>query len=178
MEEIEAKVLEIDVEQIQAHILSQGGHPDLDDIFEAWFFDRSNMEITNRGDLLRLRREGHSVVVAYKQKISTDGAKVMKETETQVADAENMIGILKSLGLEPIKTTKKRRIQYQWEDCHLVIDDYQGELAAIPPFLEIEAPSRERLADALNMLKIDPKEALPWSTYDLVKHYGLDTKAS
>lgn len=173
MEEIEVKVLEIDPVKMQEVFLSIGAEKEFDQIFEATFYDLPDKSIRAKGELLRLRIEGEQAVLTYKQPLSTDGAKVMKETETAVEDGEAMKSILAILGYQPIKHTLKRRIQYRWQDCHIVIDDYQAELAPIPPFLEIEAASRERLTACLHALAIDPISALPWNTYDLANHYGL-----
>ena len=177
MEEIEVKILEVDPEALKQWIVEIGGQPEFDKIFEAWFFDHPNGEIRERGDLLRLRQEGTQGMLAYKQKLSQEGAKVMKETETEVGDANLMKEILLASGFVVTKFTRKRRQQFLWEDCHFVIDDYEGDLAAIPPFLEIEAPSISRLNDALKALQIDESKALPWSTYDLALHYGVENKA-
>lgn len=173
MEEIEVKVLEIDPAGMQEVFIGIGAEKEFDQIFEATFYDLPDRSIKAKGELLRLRIEGEQAVLTYKQPLSTDGAKVMKETETAVEDGEAMKSILAILGYQPIKHTLKRRIQYRWQDCHIVIDDYQAELAAIPPFIEIEAPSRERLAACLTALNIAPDSALPWNTYDLARHYGL-----
>lgn len=173
MEEIEVKILEIDPVAIQETFLNMGAEREFDQIFEATFYDLPDQSIRAKGELLRLRIEGKQAVLTYKQPLSKDGAKVMKETETAVENGEAMKSMLTILGYQPVKHTLKRRIQYRWQDCHLVIDDYQGELAAIPPFLEIEAPSRERLSACLRALRLDPASALPWNTYDLANYYGL-----
>lgn len=173
MEEIEVKILEIDPIAMQKAFLEIGGEKEFDQMFEATFYDLPDHSIKAKGELLRLRIEGEQAVLTYKQPLSSDGAKVMKETETAVEDGEAMKSILTILGYQPVKHTLKRRIQYRWQDCHIVIDDYQAELAAIPAFLEIEAPSRKRLADCLLALNIEPASALPWNTYDLARHYGL-----
>lgn len=173
MEEIEVKVLEIDPARMQETFIAIGAEKEFDQMFEATFYDLPDRSIKAKGEMLRLRIEGEQAVLTYKQPLSTDGAKVMKETETAVEDGEAMKSILAILGYQPIKHTLKRRIQYRWQDCHIVIDDYRAELAAIPPFIEIEAPSRERLTACLLALNIEPASALPWNTYDLARHYGL-----
>lgn len=173
MEEIEVKILEIDPIVMQKVFLEIGAEKEFDQIFEATFYDLPDHSIKGKGELLRLRIEGEQSVLTYKQPLPSDGAKVMKETETGVEDGDAMKSILAILGYQAIKHTLKRRIQYRWQDCHIVIDDYQAELAAIPPFIEIEAPTRKRLTECLQALDIDPPRALPWNTYDLAKHYGL-----
>jgi len=173
MEEIEVKVLEIDSEAMQELFLEIGAEKEFDQIFEATFYDLPDGSIKAKGELLRLRIEGEQAVLTHKKPLSSEKAKVMKETETAVKDGEAMKSILAILGYHPIKHTLKRRIQYRWQDCHIVIDDYQAELSAIPPFLEIEGPSLQRVTDCLQVLKIDPDSALPWNTFDLVRHYRL-----
>ncbi len=175
MEEIEVKILEIDPASLTDTLLSLGAKQEFDLLFEAIFLDLPDGALRLRGDLLRLRREGEQAVLTHKRMLSQEGAKVMQETESAVADFEAMKQVFLSLGYEVTKQTRKRRVQFALNDCHLVIDDYEGDLAAIPPFLEIEAPSRNSLAQLLDLLNISPSETLPWSTFDLARHYGLDS---
>ena len=173
MEEIEVKILEMDPAETQARLVAAGAEWEFDHELEALFFDWPDGRLRAKGDLLRLRREGPVAVLTYKAFISQTGAKVMRETETTVGDFGVMREILLASGWQITKETKKRRIQYRWRDCHVVIDDYEGELAAIPPFVEIEAPSVEALEELRQTMGWGGLPAYAWSTYELAKHYGL-----
>ncbi|MDX1906477.1 MAG: class IV adenylate cyclase [Bacteroidia bacterium] len=171
MQEIEVKILEVDPSDIIARLTAAGATLRFDGEMYALFYDDSQGNITARGDVLRLRREGPETVLAYKRHISRDGAKVMEETETQVTSLEALHTILTQTGLQVIKKTRKHRIQYDLGDTHIVLDTYQDELAAIPTFMEIEAPDLTRLREVAALLGYTPEACLSWSTYELVKHY-------
>ena len=41
-----------------------------------------------------------------------------------------------------------------------------------PVFMEVEAPTVERMYEVAQLLGYEPKDCLSWNTYDLVQHYG------
>jgi adenylate cyclase class 2 len=172
MQEIEAKILDIDRAGLEARLVQLGATISFDGDMNALFFDQPGRAISQAGGVLRLRQEGSSTQLTHKRSISRREAKVMEETETSVADFEAMRQILLAVGFEVIKETRKFRRQYDLGGSHVVIDDYQGELAYIPVFAEIEAPSVAALHAMVQQLGYAPEQALSWSTYDLVKHYG------
>jgi predicted adenylyl cyclase CyaB len=173
MQEIEAKILEVDPNALENCLQSLGAKVSFDDEMRALFFDWPDGRITQAGAVLRLRKEGPTTVLTHKRALSRAEAKVMEETETEVADFAAMQQILEGSGLLVIKETHKFRRQYDLVDSHVVIDDYQGPLAHIPVFAEIEAPSVARLREIVVQLGYAPEQALSWSTYDLVQHYGV-----
>jgi adenylate cyclase class 2 len=172
MQEIEVKILEIDPADLCRKLEALGAQKSFDGEMSAIFFDFPDGSIRNAGDVLRLRAEGDTSVLAYKKHISREGAKVMAEYETVVSEPHSMLEILRALGLSRIAGTRKHRIEYRLGDAHLVIDDYHDELAYIPPFLEIEAPGKDQLSALAQQLGFRPEDCLNWDTYDLVKHYG------
>lgn len=175
MQEIEAKILEVDQSTLESRLKALGAHVSFDGEMHAWFFDWPDGRISEAGSVLRLRKEGADTVLTHKRPLPQTGAKVMEETETQVADFEAMRQILAGSGLVVVKETHKFRRQYDLVDSHVVIDDYRGRLAHIPIFAEIEAPSVTRLNEIVAELGYAPDQALSWSTYDLVQHYGADS---
>src|SRR5581483_6429499 len=65
-------------------------------------FDFPNQQLQRSGQLLRLRRYGSEWKLTHKSK-GTEGAthKTRKETETKVADGDNLRQIFRALGLQP-----------------------------------------------------------------------------
>lgn len=171
MKEIEVKILEIDRSLIEKRLQEIGAIQTFDGEMQATFFDFPDGQITRRGDVLRLRQEGEQVQLVYKAHLSTEGAKVMEEYESRVENAAALRAVFTHLGLQVIKETRKRRTSYRWQGAHIEIDDYQEELAYIPVFLEIEAPSMQQIGEIIRLLGYSPADALSWSTYDLVRHY-------
>lgn len=171
MQEIEVKILEVDPNLIEDKLLQMGARKSFEGEMLAMFFDTPGAAIKQKGDVLRLRREGEITVLAYKQRVEQGAAKVMEEIETRVDNLENMRTILCLLGLKEVYVTRKFRSQYDWEDIHVVLDDYQDELADIPVFLEIEAPSLERIQWMVDRLGFQMSDTCNWSTYGVVRHY-------
>ncbi len=172
MKEVEVKILEIDIPIVESQIKQLGAEKTFDGDLHALFFDDADRSITHKGDVLRIRKEGPSVVLTYKQHLSQEETKVMQEYEITVSEVTNMANILALLGFSSIKETLKHRIEYRIDRVAFVIDRYKGEMSFIPPFLELEAQNNEDLYRALRMLEIDPKDAKSWSTYDLIQHYS------
>lgn len=100
-------------------------------------FDLPARQLTNRGDLLRLRKYGETWVLTYKTKGNSQSGqhKVRIETETQVEDGIKMEAILRSLQFEPSFRYEKFRSEWQGEQGHVVVDE-----TPIGNFAEIEGP--------------------------------------
>jgi predicted adenylyl cyclase CyaB len=173
MHEIEVKILEIIPDTIAAKLINELGFEKKGKgEYRAIYFDDEENSLSASGRLLRLRKEGEKVVLAYKRNISRQGAKVMEEHQTSVADFEASLQIIEGLGFRPFSETYKIREVFRKGDIEVVFDDYQGELSHIPPFLEIEAPDEAILMQYINALGFDESQALSWDTNDLVRHYA------
>ena len=174
--EIEVKILDIDVSAVLKRLGELQAQTEFEKReFWAMFFDDPQGSIIARGDLMRIRKEGPEVVMTYKKKIANDTVKVMEELETSVADMPTMCNILKHLGLHVTQETRKLRSQYALEQGHVVIDEYQDYMSIIPPFLEIETDSREKLHEIVARLGFRPEDCKNWNTYDLMTHYEVES---
>ena len=100
-------------------------------------FDLPGRQLTNRGDLLRLRKYGETWVLTHKSKGNHQAGphKVRIETETQVEDGIKMEAILRALQFEPAFRYEKFRSEWQGEQGHVVVDE-----TPIGNFAEIEGP--------------------------------------
>lgn len=176
LQEIEVKILEIDRASVVNRLSQLQAKKSFDGEMLALFYDKEEENIQKKGDVLRLRKEGATTVLTYKKFVSEEGAKIMEEYETEIGDVDQMRTILNLLDLKVKKKTRKFRTQYDLGDTHVVIDDYQDELAAIPEFIEIEAPNMERLEEVVQLLGYTKEDYLSWNTYHLMQHYKiLDT---
>jgi predicted adenylyl cyclase CyaB len=171
MQELEIKILEINPEAIITRLKDLGALLEFDHELEAIFWDFPDSRLSSEKKILRLRREGISTSITFKSPKHLEGAKLMEELETQVADPQIMVGILESVGMTQVQRTLKRRIQYLLDETHVVIDYYMDELAAIPPFLEIEAPDMDVLRNTVRRLGFSMDQTSTWNTYDLIRHY-------
>jgi predicted adenylyl cyclase CyaB len=172
MQEIEVKILEVEVDALRKKIEALGGHLHFSGELHAIFFDDEKAQIKANGEVLRLRKEGEKVVMAYKAPISKEGSKIMEEYETEVSDLQAMRSILQKLGFEAVTDTRKFRDEYLLNDSKVVIDDYQDALSHIPPFIEVESPSEESLRAIVELLGFSDSACKAWDTRDLVRHYA------
>lgn len=162
MEEIEIKILEINVKQVVLELIKLGATKTFEGDIDAAQYGE-----VARGSLLRLRRKGNKSELTFKEKISSHDVKVMREIETNVDDYEAMHTILTKLGYKVKHNLQKKRVTYKINDVLFEFDTIRG----IPTFLEIEGPTKDVVFEWVEKLGFKREQALPWSTSDLFKHY-------
>ncbi len=167
MQEIEVKILEIDCQSVNQKLESLGAKKVFEGEVTASYYDFSNGKLGKDGLVLRLRKKEQTVELTLKKKLSQAEAKIMQEYEVNVTNFEAMQNILYGLGLKEIKTAKKHRISYVLDDLHFDLDTYSG----IPTFLEIEAPTLEKVREYVVKLGFSMKDTRPWSGGDLLWYY-------
>jgi len=171
MQEIEAKLLEVDPQEVAGRLDELGAEQVFDGDVRSRFYDFPDGRIEDQGSL-RLRQLGtEAAFITYKQDVSRDGAKEMTETEFTVSEYDEAAQFLELLGLEEVERSEKHRTKWYRDDLEYVVDTYPG----VPPVLEIEAPSRDRLDAAIEELGYDPEDAVYWDADELMDHYGADT---
>ena len=96
-------------------------------------YDFPSRDLTQRGELLRLRQYGDKWKLTHKAKGHVGKHKSRMETETSVADGAALEAIFTSLGLVP--TFRYEKFRAEWSDGrgHVVIDE-----TPIGNFAEIE----------------------------------------
>lgn len=98
-------------------------------------YDTATGELRRRGQLLRLRQYGGKWTLTHKAGDRRGVHKIRVETETAVADGENMHAILLALGYQPSFRYEKFRAEWSDGQGHVVVDQTPiGNLA------EIEGP--------------------------------------
>lgn len=210
MQEIEVKILEINVEETIKKIEQAGGLKTYEGKVITTYYDSPKNKLHQQGSVLRLRRkegcvleehggirELRSTEITFKRKLlpvnccsrdeyiksitqaaSQNNYKSMEELETLVGDYQTMDQILRGIGFTPFRELEKKRISYRikdildkngaFEEVHFDIDFYAG----IPPFLEIEAKSKELVKQWIKHLGYQLKDAKPWTASEVFKHYG------
>ncbi len=169
--EIEVKALEIDKKEIEKKLAKLGAKKIFDGEFEFILFDRPNEELKKKEALLRLRKEGSKIVLAFKKKISMKRVKKMEEIEVEVSDFEKTRKILKQLGFVEFLKAKKHRTSYKLEGTHFDIDTYKGKLKKIPTFMEIEAESEKEIARYIKLLNLPREKIKSWTLKELLEYY-------
>ena len=167
MKEIEVKILEINVEEVERKLKKMGAEKVFEGEVISIYFDFSDKSLEKEGKILRLRQKGNKVILTYKELISQDEAKIMDEYELEVDDFSSMKKIFEGIGLSPLYEFKKKRITYELNQIHFEIDEYPG----VPAFLEVEAPDLCTIDEIVSELGFSKEKVNSYSIKDVLEYY-------
>lgn len=161
MEEIEVKFLNIDAGEMQRKLAAIGAVRK-GEYFQCWrVFDYSDWRLDKKGAWLRLRDEGDGkITLTLKQRLgiaSHDGDvndAGMEEIEVHVDDFEKIAAIFIKIGFVEKHYAEKKRVRWEKDSIMFDIDTYPE----LETYLEIEAPSWEKINEAIKWLGLDPNE--------------------
>ena len=169
MKEIEAKVLDVDVEELKDKLEEISAEKIFEETVKSEFYDFEDGRIEQNGQI-RLRTVGKKSFITRKTDVEDDRAKVKEEIEFDIDDKNQARQFLKSIGLQKIEQGEKKRAKWHKNSVEYVIDWYPE----IPPLLEIEAPSHQKLEEAFEELGYDFRETLDWGSSKLHSHYDIE----
>ncbi|MBN2880695.1 CYTH domain-containing protein [Candidatus Woesearchaeota archaeon] len=164
MNEVEVKILDVDVESISQKIVSLGGAKEFDDHMHAVFYRKDGINKT-----IRLRREGSRSIFCVKEKNDSSDLMIRDEFEVEVSDFGIMNDIILRLGFIKKVEVNKHRIEYKLENCHVAIDIYDD--GKIPPFIEVESDNAEDVYSVVSLLGYSKEDCKPWTGHKLMKYY-------
>jgi adenylate cyclase class 2 len=167
LKEIEVKILEIDVEEIDKKLKKIGAEKVFEGEIVSIYFDFSDRLLEKGGKILRLRQKGAESILTYKELISKDEAKIMDEYELTIDDFELIKRIFEGIGLSPLYEFNKHRTTYKLNQTHFEIDKYPD----IPAFLEIETPDLNTINEMVSKLGFSREEVNSYSIKDVLKYY-------
>ncbi|ACY95784.1 class IV adenylate cyclase [Thermomonospora curvata] len=166
--EFEAKLLDIDPEEMACRIESAGGRRTSEDRLQRrYVFDIDTPPDPARW--MRLRDDGVRATLAVKH-IVHDGIDGTKEVEVSVDDFDQTLLLLQELGYKPKSYQENRRTSFQLGEVHLEVDEWP----LIPPYLELEGPSKEAVLAAADRLGIEHGRLTGINTVEVYRRYGMD----
>lgn len=165
MNEVEVKILEVNREKLEKILDSFHARK----IFEGIL--RTQLYVMPRGQSLRVRDEGGSVILTHKVSNKTTRTKQAYETELNVEDFEAAKAFLHSLGYQQGRYTEKKRVSWKLHNTKYDFDSYINP--KLPELLEIESSSEERVLSGARKLGFKYEHCLPWNTDQLFKHYKV-----
>ncbi len=173
MKEIEAKVLEINVDEMVSKLEGLGAQFDFRDEFFAIYYDDVAGTLAGKQQVLRIRKEGHDLRMTFKAPHADTqaGIRTREELEVGFEDFEMMRLILQRLGYVEGLKMRKIRTQYSIGKVHIVVDAHIDDLAFIPPYLEIEAPSHDELFATAAQLGIAREDLIDWNAARVMEYY-------
>lgn len=170
--EFETQVLEIDPKAIAEKLRSLGAKEVPETLQKRFVFDLECLNSVNpgMGRWIRLRQIGDKTTLTYKNKSGT-GISDTQEIEMEVSDFDKMQEILSKLDCFTGKYYQEnKRTRFVLEDLEFNIDQWP----LIPPFLEIEANSPEKVKYGLQLLGLQEKENAHWGLINIYSKYGID----
>lgn len=130
----------------------------------------------NPNKWVRLRQTNDKTTITIKHILNPEFQKTetriqpVIETEMQVPSIEEGNAILEQLGFSFRNYQEKRRIKYILDDIEFDLDTWP----LIPSYMEIEAPSGEKIKEAIQNLGITQKEIVSCNTAEVYQKYGID----
>lgn len=167
MKEIEVKILEINVDEIERKLRSLGAKQIFNGTLTNVYFDTKDKSLKSKNSVLRLRFDGKKTFLTLKEKISVGYSKIANELEVVMDDFDKMKSILNAMGFEKTMEYSKKRISYALDKVHFEIDF----IGKIPPFLEIESEDEELIRKYVKSLGFKDSDAKNWTAKELMKHY-------
>lgn len=164
--EFEAKVIEIDPITLSKKILKLGGEKLGESFMRRYVYDIIPGDMSK---WIRLRDNGKESTLTVKE-IIHDGIDGTHEVETVVDDFESTNQILEKLGYTAKSYQENRRTSFVLNGVQLEIDEWP----MIPPYLEIEADSKEQVVQVANLLGYEEAQLTGENTIKIYKQYGID----
>lgn len=167
--EHEAKILDIDPDTIDRHILDKGGHK-----LGERFMRRYVYDITPGvdGKWIRLRDNGERTTLAVKE-ITSDAIDGTQEVEVSVDDFAATNSLLEMLGFTAKSYQETKRISYTLDGAQLELDTWPR----IPPYLEIEAASKADVIRVAELLGYTEADLTAENTIKIYARHGIDLNA-
>ncbi|WP_125153386.1 class IV adenylate cyclase [Clostridium rectalis] len=174
MEELEVKILDIDVDYIRKKALELGcknvkKENQINNIFDFPTKDLLKMQGYARirivEDLLNNKKK---YFMTTKRILSQNKFKIMDENEIEISDAVEGENIFNSLGLNLIQSIKKYRESYQYKNSLIEIDINEKSFCPFP-YIEIESPNENQLEELVLLLGFSMKDTTSKNIYELIE---------
>lgn len=164
--EHEGKILDIDPEATERLILDRGGQKLGEKFMRRYVYD---ITPGDQSQWIRLRDTGGDTTLTVKQ-ISSDAIDGTHEIEVGVDDFTAANALLGMLGFHPKSYQETRRTSFILDGAQVEIDAWPQ----IPPYLEIEAGSKDEVVRAASLLGYTEADLTGENTIKIYAHYGID----
>jgi adenylate cyclase class 2 len=164
--EFEAKVLDVEPDELADRILRLGGRRVGEKLMRRYVYD---IAAGDESRWIRLRNDGTAVTLTVKE-IAHDGIDGTTETEVVVSDFEVTNELLGQIGFHAKSYQENRRVSFEFDGAQLELDWWP----LIPPYLEIEGESREHVVRVAEILGISEDELTGEHTVKVYARYGID----
>ncbi len=175
--EIEAKILRINVNQLEQKLRSIGASKTDERLFRSTSFDYPGFPLDKQAAWVRLRDEGDKVTLAYNQRLGVADKKGMndsgmEEIEVQVSDFETTKLFLLRIGLIEKFSQEKKRVSFEKGKVKYDIDIWPR----LDPYLEIEGDTWEAVDAAITELGFNLQDKKICSATQIYEMAGIRDK--
>lgn len=180
MQELETRIVDIDVENIRSILLENGAEKVKmeDQINDIYDFEDGRLLAKKGYARIRTVNDRLNNKIVYfmttKKMLSQERFKVMEENETIILDKVMGEGIFKSLGLILKESNKKYRESYKIYDSLVEIDINDKSFCPFP-YLEIETDSEEKLEKIVKLLGYTLEDTTSKTIYDILAERGISS---
>ncbi|HEY4480141.1 MAG TPA: CYTH domain-containing protein [Candidatus Paceibacterota bacterium] len=152
-EEVETKVLDIDVEETKKKLLDLGAEKIAEDRIVVDWFDFPNRKEGEENWFLRIRTysNGKKEVTWKARSEITGTTRRHKEINFELEEPEKLADLFQEIGLQNYAHQEKDRISFAYKDWRFDIDQYPK----CPAFVEIEGKSEEHVKEAMKLLGLE-----------------------
>ncbi len=165
--ELETKVLDINKEEIIQKLKELGAEEESEVLTRRWVFDIESENI----EFIRLRSDGKKHFLTYKYKtLGSVEVGRTEEIEVEVLDFDKTAEILRKLKFKRVFYQETKRHAFHLNEAEITIDTWPK----IPPYMEIEAQTEEKIQEILKLLDLEGKDAGDYDIFDIYQKNSLD----
>lgn len=177
MNEIEVKVLGVDIDKLREEIINQGGFIVKKENQENYIYNLPQ-SIAGENGYVRIRRIHNLIdcskkdMLCIKKIVSQGKYRVTEEHEFEVSDFNESSLFLQSLGVEFSVRQDKYRESYSFNGVLIEIDIWNKEIFPYP-YVEIESINEDLIFETMDLLKIPREKATSKSLAQIKEELGL-----
>lgn len=178
MQELETRILDIEVETIRAKLISLKADKVKMENQINKIYDFPDKRLLNKKGYARIRIIEDMLnnktinYITTKEMINQDKYKVMNEHETIIESSFEGEEIFKALGLELIQTIKKYRESYRYKNTLIEIDINDKSFCPFP-YIEIETAYEEELKEVVLLLGYKLEDTTSKTIYEILSDRGV-----
>lgn len=134
MIEVEVKAKIDSFEEMEKRLENLGALQSKKEFQEDIYFASPIVDFAQTDEALRIRTTNNNIFITYKGPKLNKDAKTRKEVEMSIESASKAKDIFEEIGFKEVRTVRKNRQYYTYENFEISLDDVEG----LNPYMEIE----------------------------------------
>lgn len=177
MEELEVRIINIDIEHIRNTMLALKAEKVKEEQQKNHIFDFPDKRLLEHKGYARVRevvdllRGENKCYMTTKRMLSQEKYKIMEEHEVEVSCASEAMAIYEALGLVKLDSIGKYRESYSYKHSLVEIDINDKSFCPFP-YVEIETSSEEELQEIVKLLGYSMEDTTSKTIYEILKAPG------